>query len=84
MKEEQKDAMIASIENVEAIEDFLSEWWTVKDLYEAAAKVSATILSLAKHHQISDAEIEDFDSIMQQHMMMIDIFKKFERKEGEA
>ena len=28
-------------------------------------------------------KIEDFDSIMQQHMMMIAIFKKFE-KGGEA
>ena len=83
MNNEKKDAMIASIENVEAIKDFLSEWWTVEDLYEAAAKVSATILNLAKRHQISDAEIEDFDAIMQQHMMMIDIFKKFE-KGGEA
>ena len=83
MEETRKDAMIASIEKVEEIEDFLSEWWTVEDLYEAAAKVSAIILNLAKRHQISDAEIEDFDSIMQQHMMMIAIFKKFE-KGGEA
>ena len=66
----------------QAITDFLSEWWTVEDLYEAAAKVSATILSLAKRHQISDAEIEDFDSIMQQHMMMIDTIKPFEGKEA--
>ena len=82
MNNEKKDAMIASIENVEAITEFLSEWWTIEDLYETAAKVNSTILSLAKRHQISDAEIEDFDSIMQQHIMMIDIFKKFERKEG--
>ena len=83
MNNEKKDAMIASIENVEAITEFMSEWWTVGDLYETAAKVNLTILNLAKRHQISDAEIEDFDSIMQQHIMMIDIFKKFE-KGGEA
>ena len=82
MNEKEKSLIIAEAENVEAIRDFFIEWWSVEQLYETAAKVNSTILSLAKRHQISDAEIEDFDSIMQQHIMMIDIFKKFERKEG--
>ena len=81
MSTEKKDAMIASIENVEAIEDFLKEWWSVADLHETISKVSCTIINLTKRHQISDAELEDIDNLMQQHMMMIDIFKQFERKE---
>ena len=81
MSNEKKDAMIASIENVEAIEDFLKEWWSVADLHETISKVSCTIINLTKRHQISDAELEDIDELMQQHMMMIDIFKQFERKE---
>lgn len=84
MSTEKKDAMIASIENLEAIEEFLKEWWSVADLHETISKVSCTIINLTKRHQILDAELEDIDELMQQHMMIIGLLKNFERKEGEV
>lgn len=84
MNEEQKSQLIAEAENVEAIRDFFTQWWSVDELHETVAKASVTILGLIKRHQISDAEIQELEELMQQHMMMIDTIKPFARKEGEA
>ena len=79
-----KSQLIAEAENVEAIRDFFTQWWSVDELHETAAKASVTILSLMKRHQISDAEVQELEELMQQHMMMIDTIKPFARKEGEV
>ena len=84
MEETKKDAMIASIEAVEAIRDFFNQWWSVDELHETAAKATLTILSLIKRHQITDAEVQELEELMQQYMMMIDTIKPFARKEGEV
>ena len=84
MNEEQKSQLIAEAENVEAIRDFFTQWWSVDELHETVAKASVTILSLIKRHQISDAEVQELEELMQQHMMMIDTIKPFARKEGEV
>ena len=84
MNKEKKDAMIASIENVEAIRDFFTQWWSVNELHETAAKASLTILGLIKRHQIADAEVQDLEELMQQYMMMVETIKPFARKEGEV
>ena len=82
MNEEKKSLMIADAENVEAIRDFFISWWTSAELYESAAKVSATILDLVNRHQIKDVELEQINELLQQHMMMIDVIKPFEEKEA--
>lgn len=84
MKEEQKSQLIAEAENVEAIRDFFTQWWSVDELHETAAKASLTILSLIKSYQISNAEVQELEELMQQYMMMVDIIKPFARKEGEV
>ena len=84
MNEEQKSQLIAEAENVEAIRDFFTQWWSVDELHETVAQASVTILGLIKRHQISDAEIQELEELMQQHMMMIDTIKPFARKEGEV
>ena len=83
MNEEKKSLMIAEAENVEAIRDFFISWWTSAELYESAAKVSATILDLVNRHQIKDVELEQINELLQQHMMMIDTIKPFEEKEAD-
>ena len=83
MNEEQKSQLIAEAENVEAIRDFFTQWWSVDELYETAAKASVTILGLIKRHQISDDEVQELEELMQQYMMMVDTIKPFARKEGE-
>ena len=84
MNEEKKSLMIAEAENVEAIRDFFTQWWSVDELHETAAKATLTILSLIKRHQITDAEVQELEELMQQYMMMIDTIKPFARKEGEV
>ena len=81
MNEEQKSQLIAEAENVEAIRDFFTQWWSVDELHETAAKASVTILGLIKRHQISDDEVQELEELMQQYKMMIDTIKPFTRKE---
>ena len=81
MNEEKKSLMIAEAENVEAIRDFFTSWWTSAELYESAARTAATVLDLAKRSKINDVELEQINELLQQHMMMIDTIKPFEGKE---
>jgi hypothetical protein len=84
MEENKKAVIIAEAENVEAIRDFFTEWWTVAELNETASKVCATIINLAARHKLSADELEVLDDLIQQHNLMIDLIKPFERKEGEV
>lgn len=84
MKQEKKDALIASIENVEAIEEFLSEWYTSSDLYETAAKASSILLDFLTHVQQPEEDVKLLNKFLEQHVMMIGLLKNFERKEGEV
>ena len=81
MNEEKKSLMIAEAENVEAIRDFFTSWWTSAELYESAAKVSATIIDLVNRHQIKDGELFAINQLLQQYLMMVDTIKPFEGKE---
>ena len=83
MEETKKAVIIAEAENVEAIRDFFTEWWTVAELNWTASKVCATIINLAARHKLSDDELEGLNELIQQHNLMIDLIKPFERKEGE-
>ena len=83
MNEEKKSLMIAEAENVEAIRDFFISWWTSAELYESAAKVSATIIDLVNRHQIKDVELEQINELLQQYLMMVDTIKPFEEKEAD-
>ena len=82
MNEEKKSLMIAEAENVEAICDFFTSWWSSAELNETASKVCATIVNLAAHRKLSVDELEVFDELIQQHNLMIDIIKPFEGKEA--
>ena len=83
MEETKKAVIIAEAENVEAIRDFFTEWWTVAELNWTASKVCATIINLAARHKLSDDELEGLNELIQQHNLMIDLIKPFERKDGE-
>ena len=81
MNQEEKSKLIAEAENVEAIREFFTQWWSVDELYETAAQASVTILGLVKRNQISAAEVQELEELMQQYMMMVDTIKPFARKE---
>lgn len=81
METKEKDAMIAGIENLEAIRDFFTEWWTSAQLYETAAKACATLAHYSSKGVLTQTDMKDVAELMEQHLMMIDLLKKFEGKE---
>ena len=83
METKEKDAVIAGIENVEAIKDFFKEWWTAAQLYETAAKACSALAFYQAQGSISNVDAKTLAMLMEQHLMMIDLLKKFEGKEAD-
>ncbi len=80
MNEKEKSLIIAEAENVEAIRDFFTEWWSVEQLYETAAKASMTIMYLMNRKEICEDERKDLQELMTQHLMMIEHIKPFAKQ----
>ena len=76
-----KDAMIASIDAVQAIEDFLTDWWSVNELYETSSKAVTALCNVAgKDANFMDVTMRDF---INQHIMMINLLKEVTKKGDE-
>ena len=76
-----KDAMIASIDAVQAIEDFLTDLWSVNELYETSSKAVTALCNVAgKDANFMDVTMRDF---INQHIMMIDLLKEVTKKGDE-
>ena len=76
-----KVAMIASIDAVQAIEDFLTDWWSVNELYETSSKAVTALCNVAgKDANFMDVTMRDF---INQHIMMIDLLKEVTKKGDE-
>lgn len=77
---ETKDAMIASIDAVEVINDFITDWWSVNELFEASAKAVSQLVQVAqKDPNFMTSELRDY---INQHIMMIDLLKEVTSKKG--
>lgn len=83
MEKEVKDAMVAGIENVQAIEDFLSEYYSVADLFETAANAGSVLLELVNTRAISHDDLHYLTNLIDQHVMLAKLMKPFE-KGGQA
>ena len=83
MNNEQKSQLVAEAENVEAIRDFFTQWWSAEQLFETAAKCSINLLSYINRGVICEEERKDFEQFVEQHMVMIDLLKKFQSDEQE-
>lgn len=84
MENEKKDAMIASIEAVEAVKDFLSDTYSVSDLFETAANAGSILLELVNIKQLCDEDVKMLTKLIDQHVMLANLMKQFEKKGGEA
>ena len=82
MKQEVKDAMIASIEKVEAIEDFLQEWYSVNDLFETNANAANILLNLNQMSVMAPDELKTLRDLIEQHNMLANQMKRFEKGES--
>ena len=83
MDEKMKDAMTASIEKVQAVEDFLKDWYSVSDLFETAANAGSVLLELVNIGQISQDDVKHITNLINQHVMLANLLKNFE-KGGES
>ena len=83
MNNEKKDAMIASIENVEAIHEFLSEWYSINDLFETAANAGLVLLDLSIRYPkvIDNDDMKYLQRLIDQHVMVANLLKRFEHGE---
>ena len=81
MNEKEKSQLIAEAENVEAIRDFFTQWWSAEQLFETAAKCSINLLAYINRGLIYEEERKEFEKFVEQHMMMIDLLTKFRKEE---
>lgn len=86
MNKENKDAMIAGIEEVQAIQDFLESWYSINDLFETAANAGAVLLDLSVRcpKVINDDDMKHLQNLINQHVMVANLLKKFEHGETRA
>ena len=79
MEQKVKDAMIASIEKVEAIEDFLQEWYSVSDLFETNSNAASILMNLSNMSVLAVDEIKTLRTLIDQHNMLANQLKRFEK-----
>lgn len=84
MKEEMKDAMIASVEKVQAVEEFLNDWYSVNDLFETAANAGSVLLEMVNISAVANDDLKWLRKLIDQHVMMANLLKKFEHGEAGA
>ena len=78
MKEEQKKELNACIENAEAVQEFLEDWYSVADLYETNANAS-NVLIQQNLDNLPPEEKKYLTDLLDQHVMMANLLKKFEK-----
>ena len=79
MKEEQKKELNVCIENVEAVQEFLEDWYSVADLYETAANASNVLLEQLGLYSLAKEDRKYLTALLDQHIMMTNLLKKFEK-----
>ena len=79
MKEEQKKELNACIENAEAVQEFLEDWYSTADLYETAANATNVLLQNVDLSSIAPEEKKFLTDLLDQHLMMTNLLKKFEK-----
>lgn len=80
MSNEKKDALIASIDKVEAVNDFLTQWYSAADLYKTAAKAGSILMELVNMKSLADEDVKVISCLMDQHVMMTELLAQFEER----
>ena len=78
MTDNEKKELNACIENLEAVQEFLENWYSSADLYETAANASTVLMQLNLDNLTSE-EKKHLTDLLDQHVMMINLLKKFEK-----
>lgn len=81
MNEEMKNKVVAEVERVEAIKEFLSENYSVSDLFETAANAGSLLLELVNVKCLCQEDVKFLTRLIDQHVMMANLLKPFENGE---
>ena len=79
MDDEKKNEVIADAERVEAIKDFLSECYSVSDLFETAANAGSVLLELVNLKALCQDDVKFLTRLIDQHVMLANLMKPFEK-----
>ena len=78
MEEKQKKELQKCIENAEAVQEFLTEWYSVAELFETSANAASVMLT-SVIGQLAPEEKKWLTDLIDQHVMMTNLLKKFEK-----
>lgn len=78
MENETKNELIANLEAVKAVEDFLVNWYSVSDLFETAANAGSILLELVNIKQLSEDDVKMLARLIDQHVMLANLMKNFD------
>ena len=78
MNENEKKELNACIENAEAVQEFLTEWYSVAELFETSANAASVMLT-SVIGQLAPEEKKWLTDLLDQHVMMTNLLKKFEK-----
>lgn len=86
MEKTKNEVKVADLKNVDAIREFLSDFYSVADLYQTAANAASVLMYIMNHQctLVPEDEMKHLQKMYDQHIMMIDLLKDFERKEDEV
>lgn len=81
MNDEKKNLTmsVADAEAVQAIRDFLNEYYTVSDLFEQAANAGSVMLGLVNSGALAQDEVKYLSNLIDQHVMLANLMKPFEK-----
>lgn len=80
MKENVKNEVtVVDLENVEAIKDYLSDFYSTSDMYETSASSSIAILHAFRTGGLPEEDVKNLQDLLCQHKMMVDLLVKFEK-----
>ena len=79
MTDNEKKELNACIENAEAVQEFLEDWYSTADLYETAANASNVLMQQVNLNALEPEEREYITDLLDQHIMMTNLLKKFEK-----
>jgi hypothetical protein len=77
MTDNEKKELNACIENLEAVQEFLEDWYSVADLYETAANASNVLLEQLGLYSLAEEDRKYLTALLDQHIMMTNLLKKF-------
>ena len=66
------------IEGIKEVREFLTQWYSVEDLYFKAAEAGSVIVNLASNEHLKGEELEIINALLEQHIMMIHKLAKFQ------